>query len=249
MRHAYSMRRARINGRHASPPPAPSAGVCCQQRQGGRRQGRPHLPRGRRARHAVHWQPVHQPGGQGRLHCAGWARCPQAAAIPGAHAARSRRAQDLVHKRALLSFLAPLAQYTSCCWQLACGWTAAAPTCLRTPSLQPPQQAPPGHDPTGPPAFPCDPQTHPLRLEPRAQPPGYLANDGHDLTFQTAFREGGTPEKPSVALYMAKHPLGWPITPNNVEMQVGRRRGSARGARGRAGAARGSGGGVRGSCG
>lgn len=50
---------------------------------------------------------------------------------------------------------------------------------------------------------------------------GYLANDGHDLTFQTAFREGGTPDKPSVALYMAKHPLGWPITPNNVEMQVG----------------------------
>jgi hypothetical protein len=37
---------------------------------------------------------------------------------------------------------------------------------------------------------------------------GYLANDGHDLTFQTAFREGGTPEKPSVAMYMAKHPVG-----------------------------------------
>lgn len=54
----------------------------------------------------------------------------------------------------------------------------------------------------------------------KPRPPGYLANDGHDLTFQTAFREGGTPEKPSVALYMAKHPLGWPITPNNVEMQV-----------------------------
>ncbi|KIZ03721.1 hypothetical protein MNEG_4239 [Monoraphidium neglectum] len=50
---------------------------------------------------------------------------------------------------------------------------------------------------------------------------GYLANDGHDLTFQTAFREGGTPEKPSVAMYMAKHPLNWAITPNNVEMQVG----------------------------
>ncbi|GBF87413.1 hypothetical protein Rsub_00124 [Raphidocelis subcapitata] len=50
---------------------------------------------------------------------------------------------------------------------------------------------------------------------------GYLANDSQDLTFQTAFREGGTPDKPSVALYLAKHPLGWPITPNNVEMQVG----------------------------
>ena len=49
----------------------------------------------------------------------------------------------------------------------------------------------------------------------------YLTNDAIDLTFQTAFREGGTPEKPSVALYLAKHPMGWPIAPNNVEMQVG----------------------------
>lgn len=65
----------------------------------------------------------------------------------------------------------------------------------------------------------CNTHTHHPPNSPTT-PKGYLANDGHDLTFQTAFREGGTPEKPSVALYMAKHPLGWPITPNNVEMQV-----------------------------
>lgn len=51
---------------------------------------------------------------------------------------------------------------------------------------------------------------------------GYLAKDSNavDLTFQTAFREGGTQEKPSVALYLAKHPISWVPTPNTMEMQV-----------------------------
>jgi stage V sporulation protein SpoVS len=50
---------------------------------------------------------------------------------------------------------------------------------------------------------------------------GYLAHDGLDLTFQTAFREGAQdPSKPSVALYLAKHPLGFATTPNPLEMQV-----------------------------
>jgi stage V sporulation protein SpoVS len=50
---------------------------------------------------------------------------------------------------------------------------------------------------------------------------GYLAHDGLDLTFQTAFREGvQDPSKPSVALYLAKHPLGFHTTPNPLEMQV-----------------------------
>jgi stage V sporulation protein SpoVS len=64
-------------------------------------------------------------------------------------------------------------------------------------------------------------QPSPKNQHPPPKTKGYLANDAIDLTFQTAFREGGTAEKPSVALYVAKHPAGWPITPNNVEMQVG----------------------------
>ena len=51
-------------------------------------------------------------------------------------------------------------------------------------------------------------------------PKGYLERDALDLTFQTAFREGATPDKPSVALYLAKHALGWTPTPNLLEMQV-----------------------------
>jgi len=49
-----------------------------------------------------------------------------------------------------------------------------------------------------------------------------MAKDGNacDLTFQTAFREGSTPDKPSVALYLAKHPVTWVPTANTMEMQV-----------------------------
>lgn len=50
---------------------------------------------------------------------------------------------------------------------------------------------------------------------------GYLAESQLELTFQTAFREGGTPERPSVALYISKHPNSrWVALPGAVEMAV-----------------------------
>ncbi|KAF8058930.1 SPL10 [Scenedesmus sp. PABB004] len=50
---------------------------------------------------------------------------------------------------------------------------------------------------------------------------GYLAESQLELTFQTAFREGGTPDKPSVALYLSKHPNShWVPQPGEVELAV-----------------------------
>lgn len=50
---------------------------------------------------------------------------------------------------------------------------------------------------------------------------GYLADSQIELTFQTAFREGGTPDRPSVAMYLSKHPNSrWQPLPGAVELSV-----------------------------
>ncbi|WIA19505.1 hypothetical protein OEZ86_005836 [Tetradesmus obliquus] len=50
---------------------------------------------------------------------------------------------------------------------------------------------------------------------------GYLAEQQIELTFQTAFREGGTPDRPSVALYLSKHPNSrWVPLQGAVELSV-----------------------------
>ncbi|KAF6259886.1 stage V sporulation protein S-domain-containing protein [Scenedesmus sp. NREL 46B-D3] len=50
---------------------------------------------------------------------------------------------------------------------------------------------------------------------------GYLAEQQIELTFQTAFREGGTPDRPSVALYLSKHPNSrWLPLQGAVELAV-----------------------------
>jgi hypothetical protein len=48
-----------------------------------------------------------------------------------------------------------------------------------------------------------------------------LAEQQIELTFQTAFREGGTPDRPSVALYLSKHPISkWVPVQGAVELSV-----------------------------
>lgn len=91
------------------------------------------------------------------------------------------------------------------------------------------------HHPSGapPPVFcatPCTPACILSRLlhlanahtpSPRYSPSGYLADSQIELTFQTAFREGGTPDRPSVALYLSKHPNShWQPLPGAVELSV-----------------------------
>lgn len=50
---------------------------------------------------------------------------------------------------------------------------------------------------------------------------GYLSDRQIELTFQTAFREGGTPDRPSVALYLSKHPNShWVPVEGAIELSV-----------------------------
>lgn len=72
-------------------------------------------------------------------------------------------------------------------------------------------------------ALACTPtlRTRTCTNTPKNTKKGYLADSQIELTFQTAFREGGTPDRPSVALYLSKHPNShWQPLPGAVELSV-----------------------------